>query len=82
MTNFNNLKNWLKNNNIYFEKGYSAYDENEEVHDFVIIPSAFAQVYNDESGLTFDYGNNSFETFQDNKELYKVIKEEIGKDRN
>lgn len=80
--NFNNLKAWLKNNNIYFEKGFSDYDLETNVHDFVDIPSAFAHVYNDEKGLTLDYGNNEFETFKNNRQLYKVIKEEIEKGGN
>lgn len=73
---FNNLKTWLKNNNIYFEKGFSTYDNEHDIHDFVIIPSAFAHVYNDEQGLTFD-SDNRLSTYENNKELYTVIKKEI-----
>ena len=78
---FNNLKKWLKDNNIYFEKGYSDYDLETNIHDFVIIPSAFAHVYNDDEGLTFD-SDNRLSTYENNKELYKVIKEEIKKGGN
>ena len=80
--NFNNLKKWLKSNNIYFEKGFSDYDLKTKVHDFVDIPSAYSHVYNDSEGLTLDYGNNEFETFQDNRQLYKAIKKEIKKGGN
>lgn len=76
MTNFTNLKTWLKRNDIEFTKGYSEYDE-KQVHDFVIILSSDLQVYNDESGLTLDYGDNEFETFENNKDLYKEIKREV-----
>ena len=57
MKQFTNLKTWLKNNDIYFEKGYSTYDNEHDTHDFVIIPSAFAHIYNDDAGLTFDSDN-------------------------
>ena len=30
MKQFNNLKTWLKNNNIYFEKGYSTRDKEND----------------------------------------------------
>ena len=79
--NFNNLKTWLKNNSIYFEKGYSDYDLETNVHDFVDIPSAFVHVCNDSEGLTFD-SDNRLSTYGNNKELYKVIKEEIKKGGN
>lgn len=82
MKPFNNLKKWLKNNNIYFEKGFSEADEETEVHDFVIIPSMDLQIYNDQDGLTLDYGDNEFETFDNNKSLYKEIKAEIAKQDN
>ena len=78
---FNNLKTWLKNNSIYFEKGFSDYDLETNAHDFVDIPSAFAHVYNDDEGLTFD-SDNRLSTYENNKELYKVIKEEIEKGGN
>ena len=78
MKQFNNLKAWLKNNNIYFENGHSEYEENKTVNDFVIIPSAFAHIYNDSDGLTFD-SDNRLSTYDNNKELYKVIKQAINK---
>ena len=80
--NFNNLKKWLVRNKIYFEKGFSDYDLKTKVHDFVDIPSAFSRIYNDSEGLTLYYDNNDFKTFKNNKELYKVIKEEIKKGGN
>lgn len=76
MTNFTNLKTWLKRNNIEFTKGYSEYD-GEEIHDFVIILSADLQVYDDKTCLTLDYGDNEFSSFESNKELYKEIKREV-----
>lgn len=76
MANFKNLKVWLKRNKIEFTKGYSDYD-GKEVHDFVIILSADLQVYNDQEGLTLDYGNNEFSSFENNKDLYKEIKKEV-----
>lgn len=78
MTNFKNLKAWLKRNDVEFTEGYSDYD-GKEVHDFVIILSADLQVYNDQEGLTLGYGNNEFSSFENNKDLYKEIKKEVEK---
>lgn len=76
MTNFTNLKTWLKRNNVEFTKGYSDYD-GKEIHDFVIILSADLKVYNDKTCLTLENGKNEFSSFESNKELYKEIKREV-----
>ena len=80
MKQFTNLKAWLKNNDVHFEKGYS-YLDNNKIHDFVILPSDI-KIYNDQTELVLCYDNddgieNIFKSYENNKDLYKEIKNQI-----
>lgn len=70
MTNFENLKKWLKDNNIYYQE--------TKTNNFVEIPIIFSRVYNDYKELSLD-SPNKFVTYQNNKDLYKAIIKEIKK---
>ncbi|OEK58944.1 hypothetical protein [Staphylococcus equorum] len=82
MTNFKNLKTWLKKNKIGFELGYSEVEIpntviTEERQDFVVLKDLDIHIYDDEEGLTFDYDEEGQETFKTNAEAYKELKEQI-----
>lgn len=79
MTNFKNLKAWLKNNDVNYIRGYSEHEDDfgniKEVHDFIILKGHNIHIYNDSDCFVMDFGNDEFSNFESNKEIYKELKE-------